>query len=283
MELRIAGVTFGYSETSVLNDLWIDFDGPQLVSILGPNGVGKSTLIECICRILEPKGGTILIDGNDICSIGIKDLAKEVGYVPVSSSDSFPMTVVDAVLMGRHPYSKWKTDEEDLRKVYNALCRLNIEDLAMRQFNELSAGQHQKVVLARGLVQEPRILLLDEPTSNLDIRHQIDVTKLLKKLSREKNMLVIMISHDINIAARYSDNILMLYNGGIYAAGSPWEVITVDNIRRVYGVESEIVDFKGMPHVMLDETDCVLPDDWTPIYKPDNHPILSAHEGRQIE
>ena len=276
MELKISGVSFGYSDTSVLQDLWVDFDGPQLVSILGPNGVGKSTLIGCICKILAPKVGTILLDDRAVSEIQLKELAKEMGYVPVASSDSFPMTVVDAVLMGRHPFSKWRTDENDLKLVYDTLVRLEIEDLAMRNFNELSAGQHQKVVLARGLVQEPRVLLLDEPTSNLDIRHQIEVTHLLKELSREKNMLIIMISHDINIAASYSDNILMMYRGGIYAAGKPWDVITENNIRTVYGVNCQVVDFKGNPHVILDDTMKELPDiDWKPPYNSESHPTLN--------
>jgi iron complex transport system ATP-binding protein len=186
------------------------------------------------------------------------------------------MNVVDAVLIGRHPYNKWKTEDEDLRKVHEALCRLNIEHLAMRQFNELSAGQHQKVVLARGLVQEPRILLLDEPTSNLDIRHQMEVTALLRELSREKGMIVIMISHDINIAAKYSDNVILMYKGGIYAAGTPWDVITEDNIGRVYGVDCKVVENNGCPHVILNSPVDETEDDWTPA--PDDH-VITAGDG----
>lgn len=279
MELRIEGLTFGYSDLEVLKDLWIDMEGPQLVSILGPNGVGKSTLIACLCKILDPKKGRVVLDGRDLKSIGIKDLAREVGYVPVSSSDSFPMNVVDAVLMGRQPYSKWRTEDEDLEKVYDVLKRLDITDLAMRQFNELSAGQHQKVVLARGLVQEPRLLLLDEPTSNLDARHQIEVTRLLRELSREKGMLIVMISHDINIAARFSDNVMLMYEGGIYAAGSPWDVLTRENISRVYGVSCEVVDFKGRPHVILDDTaDTVDDPDWASPYTSEDHPVLRPED-----
>ncbi len=280
MELDIDGVTFGYSELKVLKDIWVNIDGPQLVSILGPNGVGKSTLIGCICKLLEPTEGAIFIDGDDVKNISIKNLAKEMGYVPVASSDSFPMNVVDAVLMGRHPYSKWKTDDEDLKKVYDVLCRLEIEDLAMRQFNELSAGQHQKVVLARGLVQEPKILLLDEPTSNLDIRHQIEVTRILRELSREKNMLVIMISHDINIAATYSDNVFLMYKGGVFGAGRPWDVITEENIRTVYGVNCQIVNNNGRPHVILNDAihDTVSDEEWKSPYVEETCPVLVAHD-----
>lgn len=131
------------------------------------------------------------------------------------------------------------------------LKMLGISHLAMRQFNELSAGQHQKVMLARGLVQEPKILLLDEPTSNLDIRHQLDVTKMLKRLSVEKGILIIMISHDINIAAKYADSVILMFQGKIFDVGTPREVITEDNLRTVYGVESRVIDDEGRPHVIL--------------------------------
>ncbi|MBO4797641.1 MAG: ABC transporter ATP-binding protein [Candidatus Methanomethylophilaceae archaeon] len=273
--MRVNGVGFSYSSVPVLDDIWLDLDGPQLVSVLGPNGVGKSTLINCMCKILSPSRGAILVGGRDVAGIPPKEMAKIMGYVPYSSGSSFPMNVVDAVLMGRHPYSKWKTDDEDIRKVYDALCRLEIEHLAMRQFNELSAGQHQKVVLARGLVQEPEILLLDEPTSNLDIRHQMDVTKLLRSLSREKNMLTVMISHDINIAAKYSDNIILMYRGGIYAAGSPWDVITEENIGRVYGVDCTIIDSGGRPHVILNHSVKYSEDDWKSDLSEETMPRLS--------
>lgn len=254
MRLVIDGIEFGYSSLPVLKDITLDANGPQLLSIIGPNGVGKSTLIHCINRILSPNKGTVMIDGDLVNDISLKDLAKKVGYVPYSANDTFPLSVVDTVLMGRHPHATYKSMDKDLDIVYETLKLLDIEDLAMRNFDELSAGQHQKVMLARGLVQEPEILLLDEPTSNLDIKHQMEVTRILRDLSQKKGILVIMISHDLNIAAKYSDTMIMLYGGSIYAIGTPSEVITKENIKAVYDVDSEIIDSHGRPHlIMLDD------------------------------
>jgi len=253
MQLKIDNVEFAYSSVPVLNNISLDLEGPKFVSILGPNGVGKSTLIHCINKILSPSSGTVLIDGKDVKGISIKEMAKRVGYVPYSASDTFPLTVVDTVLMGRHPHSKWGSLDSDLDIVYDTLKMLGISHLAMRPFNELSAGQHQKVMLARGLVQEPKILLLDEPTSNLDVRHQLDVTKMLKRLSDEKQILIIMISHDINIAAKFADEIILMHQGRIYDAGQPREVITEENLRAVYGVTSRVIDDGERPHVILED------------------------------
>ncbi len=254
MQIKVDGVEFSYSSTQVLDGISLDMTGPGFFSILGPNGVGKSTLIHCINKILQPTSGSVFIDGDDVKDISIKELAKEIGYVPYSANDSFPLTVVDTVMMGRHPHAKWNTLDKDLDIVYDTLKMLGISHLAMRQFNELSAGQHQKVMLARGLVQEPKILLLDEPTSNLDIRHQLDVTKMLKRLSIEKGILIIMISHDINIAAKYADQVILMYQGKVFDVGTPTEVITEDNLRTVYGVTSKIIMDEDRPHVILKDS-----------------------------
>jgi iron complex transport system ATP-binding protein len=157
------------------------------------------------------------------------------------------------VLLGRHPHSNWKSIRADVKIVYEMLDRMGITDLAKCQFNELSAGQHQKAMLARGLVQEPQILLLDEPTANLDVRHQLGVTKLLHELSHERNMLIIMICHDLNIAAKYADSILMMKDGTVYATGSAEEVITKENIETVYEVRCSVIEDEGRPHVILQD------------------------------
>lgn len=275
MQINIKGLQFSYTSVPILDDINLNLDGKKLVSILGPNGVGKSTLIHCINKILTPKGGVVLMDGKDVKEITVKEMSKIVGYVPYSANDSFPLSVVDTVLMGRHPHSKWGSLDNDLRIVYETLEQLGITHLAMRSFNELSAGQHQKVMLARGLVQEPEVLLLDEPTSNLDVRHQIDVTKLLKKMVSEKGILTIMISHDINIAAKYSDEIIMMHDGKIFATGTPEEVITEDNLRTVYGVECVVVEDQGSPHVILRDS--------IPIDSPEGGPTDSAPVNDDIQ
>jgi len=261
MEIDANKMFFGYTDLDVLKDISLNITGPQLVSILGPNGVGKSTLIHCINKILSPSGGTILLDSKDVKDYNYKEMAKKIGYVPYTSPDTFPLTVVDTVLLGRHPHAGWKTTDEDLDIVYDTLKMLGIDDLAMRPFNELSAGQHQRVILARGLVQRPQILLLDEPTSNLDIKHQFGISRMLRDLSRQEKILVIMISHDINIAAKYSDSIILMHEGSIFAVGKPKDVITEENILTVYGVKCKIIDDNGNPHlIMSDGFDDTLPE-----------------------
>lgn len=259
LDVELRGLDFAYKSRKkvfpVLEDISLHIHGAQLVSILGPNGVGKSTLIHCMNKILEPTDGAVVVNGYDLKDISIKELAKVMGYVPYSSVDNFPLSVTDTVLMGRHPHSKWGTLDKDLRIVHDMLCLIGIEDLADRNFNELSAGQHQKVMLARGLAQEPRIMFLDEPTSNLDVKYQLEITKMLRRLSREKNMLVIMISHDINIAAKYSDNIIMMHDGGIFALGKPLDVITSENIKHVYDVDAKIIMDGGRPHIVMIDDD----------------------------
>jgi len=252
MKLEIDSLTFGYSESSdTLNNISISIEGPGLVCIVGPNGVGKSTLVKCIAGLIRPKKGIISIDGRDISSISRKELSMVVGYVPPNSQDLFSLPVLDTVMIGRHNIQGWKNTDTDVDAVYKILKLLDIDDLAMKSFNNLSSGQHQRVSLARGLAQETPILLLDEPTANLDIKYQIYVTEMLRAIASKKNMLIVMISHDLNIAAKYAHSIVVMARPGVlYSHGSPEETITENMVKDVYGVNCEVLDLKGIVHVV---------------------------------
>lgn len=251
-EITIDDLEFSYSdEVVVLSGISLSIKNPQLISIIGPNGVGKSTLIHCLNKILSPTKGTVMIDGKAVKEYETKELARKVGYVPYAASDTFPMTVVDTILMGRNPHRHWKSLKDDLKVAREVMEMMDITYLALRPFNELSAGQHQRVMLARGLAQEPEILLLDEPTANLDIKHQMDVIRLLKELSVSRKIVVVMISHDLNLAAKYSDNIVMLANKKVFAVGSPEEVITPENVKAVYDVDCEVITSEGRPFMII--------------------------------
>ncbi len=253
MKIKLSNVHFSYNaHQPVLHDINMILDTPGLTCILGPNGVGKSTLIKCINKLLSPTGGEVILDGRSVKDYTLSELSKVMGFVPASSSDNFSMNVVDTVLMGRHPFQKLWSEKEDLHIVYETLKALNITHLAMRDYDELSAGQHQKVALARGLAQQPAVLLLDEPTANLDVRHQVNVIELLHKLAHEKGMAIIMVSHDLNIAVRYADKVIVMSTPGvIYKMGLPNDVITEETIRYVYGMNCQIIEVEGRPHIIL--------------------------------
>ncbi len=250
MKLKVKNIEFGYNSTPVLEDVSMELDRSEIVGIVGPNGAGKSTLIRCIDRILTPGGGSILLDGTDISKMTRMEIAKEMGYVPQTTTRVFPATVFDTVLMGRRPHLGWKSSEEDVDKVIEVLELLGIMEFAMRDFNEISGGQQQKVLIARALAQEADILLLDEPTSNLDIRHQLEVMDIMKGIVQNKGISAIVAIHDLNLASRYTDRLLMLNGGRIFAAGAPESVLTVENIRRAYGVEARVLSDGERPYII---------------------------------
>lgn len=252
-EIKFQDVCFGYNAAhQVLHDICLDLKGSGLVCIIGPNGVGKSTLIRCINGIVRPTSGNVIVEGYDVATTKTKVLAKFMSYVPVTTQDCFSMPVMDTVLMGRYGQAKWKTSQEDLDSTYRTLKLLGVEDLAMQSFNELSAGQHQKVAIARGLVKNPKILILDEPTSNLDVRHQVYVTEVLHEIARQAGMMVVMISHDLNISAKYADEVVVMAPPGVvYSAGKPEDVINEKMVNEVYKVDCEIIYRNDRPHVIL--------------------------------
>ncbi len=251
--IDVENVSFGYGrDQPVIRDISFSIERPEFICIVGPNGVGKSTLIKCINGLIKPTEGSIRIFGKEIDEYEPKELAKVAGYVPVMTTEYNSMTVLDAVLVGRYARQSYRTTHKDIMVANKALEAFEVEDLSMKRFSELSAGQHQKVSIARGLVQEPRILVLDEPTSNLDVRHQVYVMAFLKKLSAASGLTVLMISHDLNLAAKFADRIILMAEPGIIRSiGTPEKVLTEKNIEEVYRVSCRVIDDGGSPHIIL--------------------------------
>ncbi len=252
MKLILKDLEFGYSSQLILKKISMELQPSEMLGVIGPNGSGKSTLIQCIDGLLKPKNGSILLDGTDIKGISRKEMAKIVGYVPQTSSRSFfPSTVLDTVLMGRRPHLGWRSSGTDVMKAIKVLRLMGIENLAMNDINQLSGGQQQKVLIARALAQEPSVLLLDEPTSNLDIKHQLEVLEIIQEMVVERGISAIMAVHDLNLASKYTDRIIMMKEGRIVDQGTPSDVLTQENIRSVYGVVAEVINNNGQsPHVI---------------------------------
>ncbi|WP_400203666.1 ABC transporter ATP-binding protein [Candidatus Methanomassiliicoccus intestinalis] len=253
MEITLDNVNFSYDDSPVLHNISLTLNEPGLVCIIGPNGVGKSTLIKCINKILQPDSGQIFLNNKNINDMSFKEISKIMGYVPAAANDMFSMTVIDSILIGRYPHKNWSSPtNEDVDIACDTMEMMSIIHLALRNLNELSAGQHQRASIARGLAQLPQVLILDEPTANLDVRHQLMVTNLLSSLSHKNDMMILMISHDLNIAAKYADKIIIMSTPGIiYKIGTPEEVITPEVMRYVYGVDCMIENVQGHPHVIL--------------------------------
>lgn len=246
MRLIAEGLSFSRGDRTILRDVGLRLTPGRIVVVAGPNGVGKTTLIRLLLGLLPPKTGTIRLEGRDVGAISRQELAKAVAYVPQGASPSFPMSVFEAVLLGRRPHVAWRPGPVDLERCAMALCRLGLDDLADRDLCAISGGQLQKVLMARALVQETACLFLDEPTASLDLRHQLEVLELLRDLTRNKGKAVLASLHDINLARRFADEVLLLAPGRVHGYGPPETVLTVDALRQVYGVEVRCLQGDGM-------------------------------------
>ncbi len=240
--VRVKELKFCWGDKTVLDGISFTIFSGQIVAILGKNGAGKTTLIKCLNRVQSPQNGKIEICSKDISRQSLIELSKSVSYVPQSVRTNFSMDVFDVLLLGRRPHISWRTSSEDLQAVSETLRKFGLEDLAFRRFDRLSGGERQRVVIAKAVVQNPRVYLLDEPTSDLDLQHQLlimeSVTDIIRNSGSPKS--AIFAIHDINTAARFSDRVILLHEGRIFADGTPSEVITQSNIATVFGVESEI-------------------------------------------
>ena len=249
--IKIKGLAFGYNNHSdVLCGIDAKVGKGEVVSIIGPNGSGKTTLLRCINKILKPKKGKIMIQGKSVKKINLRKLSRLVSYVPQKETGSFPFTVFETILMGRLPYINWNVSDDDLKVVYETLHNLKLNGLRNRYIDELSGGEKQKVLIARALAQQPLVIILDEPTSNLDPKHQLQVFDLIVGLARKKGITIVCAIHDLHLAARFSDRIIMLKQGRVLADGPPRSVITPENMKEVYGIEAYICHNGGNFHVV---------------------------------
>jgi iron complex transport system ATP-binding protein len=243
MILSIQGLYFSYNGRRVLRDVSFQLKAGQILAILGVNGAGKTTLLKCINRVLRPASGSVFVDGRDVGLMRGREIACSIGYVPQRYAEE-DLSVFDTVLLGRKPYLQWRATRSDIQIVESLLIQLGLEPLAMRPVKLLSGGEIQKVILARALAQEPSLLLLDEPTSNLDLKNQLEVVSIIQKAVRTQGISAIFAVHDINLALRCADRIMLLKDGRVHLEGDP-AALTPEILREVYGIHSVIGEVHG--------------------------------------
>ncbi len=237
LELSVNGVGFSYGDSRTLQDISLEVGCGEFLGIIGPNGSGKTTLIKLLDGMLTPQPGDIRLNGVSLADLKRSAIARQIAVVSPGLALNFSFNVRQLVLMGRYPHlnNLHFEGDKDYRIAEEAMAITDISTLADRYFHELSGGERQRVLLARALVQQPQLLLLDEPTVYLDISHTVDFFDLIKKMNRERELTVVVVSHDINLAADYADRIMLLDRGRIFRLGYPHEVITAGNINTVYG------------------------------------------------
>jgi len=237
--IELQNVSLGYDHRAILREVSITARAGQMLALVGPNGSGKSTLLKGITRVINLFSGRILIDSHDVRTIKQNELARLVATVPQSPALPGAFTAFEVVLMGRTPHLGLLRSEggKDLAVAWQAMQATNTQPFAERRVSELSGGERQRLVIARALTQQPRAMLLDEPTANLDINHQVEILNLVKGLCLEQSLTVIIALHDLNLAAQYCDRMVMLNGGTVYAEGTPLDILTAPNIKRVYGAD----------------------------------------------
>ena len=248
-------VFFRYSDPWVLRDFSLEVHEGEILGIIGPNGSGKTSLLKLMAGLLHPQAGRLTLRGQDISTLDARALARQAAMVPQEHHVLFPFTVAEVVLMGRFVHQNgwgWESPE-DLRIARAAIQVMDLEPLVDRTFQELSGGERQRTIIARALAQQAPILLLDEPTAFLDIKHQLEIYATLRGLNRDQGVTVILVSHDLNLASQYCHRLVLLHEGRVFHMGTPAEVLTVEHLRTVYGCEV-IIDrhpIVGTPRITL--------------------------------
>lgn len=247
--IQVRNIRYHYKGCEeVLKDVSFDLERGQFLAILGNNGVGKSTLLKCFNRILKADQGQFLLEGADLLTMSNREIARRMAFVSQNVPNT-QMTVHDVVMLGRRPYMKWAFTEEDHAIVHGAMDRLGLDPLRGRFLSELSGGERQKVMLARALAQQPKVMLLDEPTSSLDIRNQYQVLQIVRELCHEDGLTAIVVIHDLSLALRFCDKFLLLRQGAVYRYGD-YSILDSTALRDVYGVDAKVVEVEGQ-HIVL--------------------------------
>ena len=246
--LTVRGLRVAYGQREVLRGVDLDVAPGEVVGLVGPNGGGKTTLLKAITRSVTANAGEVRIAGDDVAGLGAREVARRVAVVPQNPALPAGFLAREIVVMGRTPYLGFLEQEsfEDYRKADSALASLGAGDLTQRRVEELSGGERQNVVLARALVQETPLLLLDEPTANLDVSHQVVIAKLLQQMARERGRGILAALHDLTLASLYCDRLVLLAAGVIIAEGAPSEVLTRDHLRLAYGADVAVLRPEGL-------------------------------------
>nr|WP_201761865.1 ABC transporter ATP-binding protein [Nonomuraea sp. K271] len=242
--MQAAGVKLGYGERIVVDGLDLGIEAGTATTIIGPNGCGKSTLLRALGRLLKPQGGEVLLDGKRIDKIPTREVARILGVLPQAPIAPEGLTVADLVARGRHPhqtwYRQWSSDDEGA--VTEALDMTGLADLAERPLDELSGGQRQRAWISMALAQGTDLLLLDEPTTFLDLAHQVEVLELVRHLHRQAGRTVVMVLHDLNLAARYADRLVAMRGGRVISSGTPHEVLTEELLGEVFELDAKVIE-----------------------------------------
>lgn len=245
--LSVDKVSFGYGGRIVLREVSVGLEKGGILGLIGPNGAGKSTLVRTVLGLAVPSSGRVMLDGTDIRAMSPSARARRIAYVPQSSPLSFPATVFETCLLGRTPHMGGSPSRRDLAVVEDMLGRLRLEDFAFRPMSELSGGERQRVMLARALAQETDVLVLDEPTSALDIGNQLFTLRVVSEIARERGVTALVAIHDLSLAARFSDSLLLLDKGAVVGHGDWRSTLTEKTVRDVYGVNVEIGMLRDIP------------------------------------
>jgi iron complex transport system ATP-binding protein len=250
MNLEVRDLYFSYSPpVPVLHNVSMSANKGEITALVGQNGSGKSTLLKCINGIHVPQKGQIIFEKKDVFSYSLKERARIISYVPQAIPDSLSMKVFDVVLLGRRPYIRWGVGMEDRKIVYETLELLGLEDLTFRSYNELSGGQKQKVLICRALAQKPRLLIMDEPTSSLDLRHQLEILGQVREFARAEHLCVILTAHDLNLVMNFADRMVMLRDGMVSHDGTVDDILTPENVREVFDVKTHIGRHEGSRYI----------------------------------